>query len=284
MDSARLLGPIGAALLGGAGLWAAGCTDGGGSGGDDGGQVMLDAEVQPDAAAPLDCDSFGRQVEGIEGPLACAGEPDYIEIETAGRRYHIFTYEASHPLADADRAFPCARSQGMTLEAPGVETEACSVEGVRPWHSVTWADARAACRAIGWQLCSVDELERGCGGSRTTSYPYGDTFQTGYCNVREAFRVEGTEFATEAPTGAFPDCVSEDGAYDLTGNLWEWVAEAGTVDNPDARTYQGAGWRTVAERHRDTDLVCTVQSELSGFSAPTFASNTVGFRCCRDAP
>lgn len=279
MHTVRLL--IRASLLSSSLLTAlAGCDGGGGSGGD---PTVIDGAVAPDAA-PIGCEAVGRRVVGIEGPLSCAGEPAYTEIETAGRRYHIFTYEASHPLASADAAFPCARTQGDTLEAPDVDTEACSVPDVRPWHSVTWSDAREACRAIGWQLCSADDLRRACGGSRSTRYPYGDAFETGRCNVREAFLPTGAEFATEAPTGRFADCVSEDGLFDLTGNLWEWVSEAGTQNDPEARTYQGAGWRTVAERHRDTDLVCDVQSQLTGFSAPSFASNTVGFRCCRDAP
>ncbi|MCB9528950.1 MAG: SUMF1/EgtB/PvdO family nonheme iron enzyme [bacterium] len=277
MHTARLL--IRAGLSAGLLLTLVGCDDGGGSGGD---PTML-GDMGPDAAGVV-CDESQRRAQGVEGPLRCAGEPVFTEIESAGRRYHIFTYEASHPLADGDAAFPCARSQGPTLEAFDVETEACSVAGVRPWHSVTWSDARDACRAIGWQLCTGDELMRACGGSRSWRYPYGDAFETGRCNVREAFLPAGAEFATEAPTGQFPNCVSEDGIFDLTGNLWEWTGDGGSFNDPDARVYQGAGWRTVAERHRDTDLVCDAQSALTGFSAPSFASNTVGFRCCRDAP
>jgi hypothetical protein len=41
----------------------------------------------------------------------------------------------------------------------------------------------------------------------------------------------------------------------------------------------GAGWRIVAERHHESDLVCTAR----GIAGEGFASADVGFRCCRDA-
>ncbi len=264
---------------------AAACVGGGGGGGSGGGgdATVLDVADAAVDAGMVTCEEGDRRVTGIAGPLDCAGEPDYIELLDDGRPFHIFTYEASHPLATADAAFPCARSQGDTIEAPDVETEACSAPGVRPWHSVRWRDADAACRAIGWRLCFSEELTRACGGESNTRYPYGQTFETGVCNVREAFRVEGEDFASESPTGHYAECVSEEGGYDLTGNLWEWTNERNAND-PDERVYQGAGWKTVAERHRDTDLVCDVTSFVGSFSAPTFARATVGFRCCREAP
>lgn len=253
--------------------------DGGGGGGDP--TVIQMQDAGPDAATVV-CNEGRRRAEGIEGPLSCAGEPAFVELDDRGRLFHMFTYEASHPLATADQAFPCAANDPV-IEAPEVETEACSLAGVQPWHSVRWRDADAACGAIGWRLCSSAELTLGCGGQDGLSYPYGQAFETGACNVREAYLPPGSDVATSAPTGHFDACVSPDGIYDMTGNLWEWTDERDDQD-PDARVYQGAGWRTVAERHRDVDLVCDVTSDLGGFSAPSFARATVGFRCCREAP
>lgn len=257
------------------------CDAGGGSGGGSD-AIVIGGDADVDAGG-VECNTASRRAEGLDGPFSCAGEPAYVEAEEDGRPFHIFAYEASHPLATADQAFPCAQSQGESFEAPDVETEPCSVAGVRPWHTVRWRDADRACRAIGWRLCSSGELHRACGGPQAHAYTFGPSFETGACNVREGFRPEGSEFASEAPTGHFPDCVSAEGAYDLTGNLWEWTDER-NLDDPDGRVYQGAGWKTVAERHRDTDLVCAVTSILNGFSAPSFARATVGFRCCRDVP
>ena len=279
MSPRRPFAPL-AALVALMALTGCGPADGGGGGGD--ALVLMQQDAGPDAAMIV-CNEGRRRAEGIEGPLNCGAEPEFVELDDRGRLFHIFAYEASHPLAAADQAFPCAQSQGQVFEAPDVATEACSLAGVRPWHSVRWRDANAACEAIGWRLCSSAELTLACGGESGQSYPYGQAFETGACNVREAFLPDGAEMAAEAPTGHFADCVSPDGAYDMTGNLWEWTNERDNMD-PDARVYQGAGWQTVAERHRDTDLVCDVTSVLGGFSAPSFARATVGFRCCREAP
>ena len=84
-----------------------------------------------------------------------------------------------------------------------------------------------------------------------------------------------------APSGHFAECVSGEGVFDLTGNLWEWSNKRDESDG-STRFYHSAGWKTIAERHRDTDQVCTIDSRIPGFSARSFAKEFVGFRCCRD--
>ena len=39
--------------------------------------------------------------------------------------------------------------------------------------------------------------------------------------------------ASLAPTGDHPGCVSEDGAYDMVGNLHEWTADPDGTFRPD---------------------------------------------------
>jgi iron(II)-dependent oxidoreductase len=205
-----------------------------------------------------------------------------VRIDTRDHAYEMFTYEASHPRATDTQAFPCAASQGMRYEAPDQETEPCSISGLRPWHSVTWSDANAACSLIGWRLCSSDELLRACGGPDSTAYAFGAVFEGTICNLRGTYRAEGETFASSSPTGHFPECVSAEGLYDLTGNLWEWVSDALEGDDL-GHIYQGAGWKTIAERHRDSDQVCSVRTQLHGTNATNFTQPFVGFRCCRDA-
>jgi len=259
----------------------AGC-DGGGSG-DGGDTTPVDLpDAAPDAMM-VECTEGQRRAQGIDGPLNCAGEPEFVEIVDRGRPFHMFTYEASHPMATADLAFPCATSQGDIFEAPDVATEACSVAGVRPWHSVRWRDAESACEAIGWRLCSGEELLRGCEGEAGNAYAFGPSFVPNACNLKAAYQADGADMASEAPTGQFDECVGEDGAYDLNGNLWEWNSERDDMD-PEARQYQGVGWQITQGVRADNELVCNRTIDLSGFSAPSFAKATVGFRCCREVP
>jgi hypothetical protein len=189
----------------------------------------------------------------------------------------VFRYEASHPTATADRAFPCAASQGQTYEAPAEATPASSTRGVRPWPTVRHSEASAACEAAGWRLCTSAELIRGCAGPAGDAHTYGAPFDGSACNVRDAFRAEGADFASEAPTGHFTQCESAEGGFDLSGNLREWVAAEGEV-----RRNQGGGWRTVAEAHRESNLRCDSVVTVPAFSAAVYASPDVGFRCCRD--
>jgi formylglycine-generating enzyme required for sulfatase activity len=211
------------------------------------------------------------------GPYLCPAPPAFVTISAGARSWQMFTYEASHPLATAAAAFPGAVSTGPDHPAPAAPAEACARAGVRPWHTVTWAEADAACARIGWRLCTGDELRRACEGPEGHAYTWGDVFDGTACNLREAF-TDAAGTTSEAPSGRFPRCVSAEGAFDLSGNLWEWIAAEGG----DERTYQGAGWRIIPERHRDSDLTCAATTRLTGGDAATYAHPDVGFRCCRD--
>lgn len=253
-----------------------GCDDGGDNGGAGGGVVLDDGGMQQG----LVCDDVVRRGILPDAPesFACSGAPATIVVGTT----EMFMYEASHPLSTAEEAFPCANEGAAEFRAPDGAAEACSVAGVRPWHTVKWEDADAACAAIGWRLCTGEELERACGGEDGNAYAYGNTFDAGGCNVREAYSSGGDDLPREAPTGAFERCESPSGAFDVNGNLWEWTSDREDSD-PRARTYQGAGWRTIAQRHQDSNQQCDTRTLVRGFSATSYANPDVGFRCCRRA-
>lgn len=252
----------------------AACGEGAGGDSEDEG---ADAAAAPPVEAVCD-DVTGRAV--VEGEFACPGEPEAVTV--MGRyRYEIFKYEASHPLATAELAFPCASSTGRAFEAPRQTSPACSRAGVKPWHSVRWDDADRACKAAGtdWRLCTGEELARACAGPDGWAYTYGATFDNGRCNLRESYAPGGK--AGEAPSGALDGCVSAEGAYDLTGNLWEWSRDV-DADDGATRIAYGAGWRTIPQRHTENFLVCDTQNVVPGISARSYANPDMGFRCCRD--
>jgi formylglycine-generating enzyme required for sulfatase activity len=249
---------------------------------DEASPLVLDATAvdagMPDAQ--IICNEVTFRAES-EGPFTCPAPPESVVINDRGREFEIFKYEASHPLATNLWAFPCARVQGEKFEAPAEPTEPCSRAGFVPWHSVRWDDAQSACEAINWRLCSRDELVRACQGPNGRRFTFGAEFRGGACNVRDAYRDATGASSTVAPTGAFEDCMSVEGVNDLTGNLWEWSNER---DEADAATryYHAAGWKTIAERHRDSDQACNVENRIPGFSARSFLKEYVGFRCCRN--
>lgn len=258
------------------GVFALACDDAGEDGA--GGGVMIeDGGMQQG----ITCDPVAKAAVIPDAPdsFACAAAPETITVGTI----EMFKYEASHPLASADEAYPCGNGQpddDVEYHAPPGDAEPCSVAGVRPWHTIKWEAADAACEAIGWRLCTGEELLDACQGDDGRAYAYGDGFEAGGCNVREAFRADGAELASEAPTGSFERCESPTGAFDVNGNLWEWTSDREESD-ARARYYQGAGWRTIAQRHSDINQQCGTTTLVRGFSASSFANPDVGFRCCR---
>lgn len=212
----------------------------------------------------------------------CPTDPETVTIAGAGKTFEVFVWEASHPTATSEIAFPCAQKDGA-IEAPSTPTPACSVKGVRPWHSVRWAEASAACEQVGdgWRLCTKAELARTCQGPEGNGYTFGDRYEAGKCNFNNHYIADGATFASEAPTGAYDDCHSSEGVYDANGNLWEWVNDRDFSDDK-VRYYQGAGWPIAAELHHENQLMCETEVTVRRLSAPTFSSGSVGFRCCRD--
>jgi sulfatase modifying factor 1 len=171
----------------------------------------------------------------------------------------------------------------------GRHVRAVSRAGVVPQAYISRNEADAACRASHKRLCTEDEWITACRGRKPTTFPYGDERKPGWCNDEgvaplsviypdagdDAFaygpmndprlnQVPGTV----ARTGRSPHCRSSYGAYDMMGNVHEWVDDPGgtflggyyldTHLNGD-----GCGYRTVAH---DAD----------------YHDYSTGFRCCAD--
>jgi len=84
---------------------------------------------------------------------------------------------------------------------------------------VLWAEAQAFCR---WRdpaarLPTEAEWEAAAGGPSGNAYPWGNGWESGRANAAGA-----TD--TLKPVGSFPLGRSANGALDLIGNAWEWVA------------------------------------------------------------
>lgn len=93
-----------------------------------------------------------------------------------------------------------------------------------PVVDVTWSDATAFCvwlrRQTGraYRLPSEAEWERAARGLDGRRFPWGDEFDAGRANTREAGRFATTAIRTYA------DGASADGVYDMAGNVWEWTS------------------------------------------------------------
>jgi formylglycine-generating enzyme required for sulfatase activity len=181
----------------------------------------------------------------------------------------------------ADDYAPCANSGQNCAD----DVYAVSVPGVIPSANITWFQALAACENARKRLPSSAEWQAAVAG---TPDPGGDDGTTD-CNTASAFH--------SIATGSRPACVSARGAFDMVGNLDEWVAD--WVPRSAACGFWGAGVSPTGDNQCLAGAETTgepaallrggsfTNRELAGPLAilgtnpPTGSNFTVGFRCAR---
>jgi hypothetical protein len=161
----------------------------------------------------------------------------------------------------------------------GAGEVAASTRFVQPARGVTWFQADTACRNAGKRLCTAEEWETACRGPEDVTYPYGDAWEPSTCNGFDATRGDVVEtggmiFGEQGQSGQneAQGCVSSVGAYDMSGNVWEWNA---TTFFEVRRGIAGGGYRS-----NRIGLRC-VTAETHAI--PDEQNDAFGFRCCRDA-
>jgi len=94
---------------------------------------------------------------------------------------------------------------------PSLRLYAVSIPGVKPTACVTWFQAEMACRLAGKRLVTNQEWQAAATGTPDLAIDDGATS----CRTQS-----GTGL-----TGSRSQCRSFWGAYDMAGNVWEWVAD-----------------------------------------------------------
>lgn len=140
---------------------------------------------------------------------------DMIFIPTSGNGYCIDKYEAS-PGKGCPELNISGQSQTRTnLDAANCKPE--SVAGAIPWNFISLTQAEAACAKAGKRLPTDEEWYQA-----SLNTPDKDS---GWTN--EDCQVKNNWERQPGQTGTGKDCLSSYGAFDMIGNVWEWVkAEA----------------------------------------------------------
>ncbi len=182
--------------------------------------------------------------------------------------------------------YPCSDNGNDCSDTaqPSKLIYAVSKSDVIPSRYITWFQAQQACANSGKRLLTNAEWQMAAAGTPDDDPSFS-------CNLGGAV----------AATGNFSGCVSNWGAYDMVGNLWEWVADwmqnnsgadNGYVSTP---TYGNDFIRGIDETYPEGDRFPGAlirggdASDRSGagvfaletYYAPSAWVSIIGFRCAR---
>ncbi len=124
---------------------------------------------------------------------------------------------------------------------------AVSIAGVTPSAFITWFQAAAAARNSGKRLPTNQEWQAAALGTPDTG---GADDGATTCNTDNL--APGV-----TATGSRSACVSDVGAFDMVGNLWEWVADWVPLSTACP------GWATVGSFSSD-DFMCLAGASITG--------------------
>jgi formylglycine-generating enzyme len=192
--------------------------------------------------------------------------------------------------------------------------ESRSEAGAFPQGYVSRHEASSACANAGKRLCTLVEWRRACQGAHATTYPFGASPRQGACNTGKLHLVtkwHGTDASAWtfenfnsprlnlepgflAKGGEYEACRSEDGVYDLVGNLHEWVSdpvpsalvtrapdENGAYPPQSVRPGNGifvGGFFSTTNQNGEGCAYVTLTHE------PAYHDYSTGFRCCAEPP
>ncbi len=165
--------------------------------------------------------------------------------------------------------------EGQPGQADGSGTTAPAVSraGVLPSLRISWRQASQACRLARKRLCREVEWQLACAGpDGARRFPYGTEYETGRCVDHSFTQKLGS--SGPQPTGSAPDCRSPEGIFDLSGNVWEWLADTGPGGEPGHIAGGGAGNRDGKR------LRCSAGKRI--VQPTTTQAGAIGFRCCKD--
>ena len=195
--------------------------------------IGITAVLVKAAGNHLDSNEIDNLVDG------CPSDMVFVPSNEGG--FCLDKYEAS---ADENCAYPEPSSQYETRI--NLDTSACkpvSVSGAIPWRAISQDQAAVACAKAGKRLATNKEWLAGSLGTPDKARDW----------IADDCQVNNNWEDQPGLTGSGHSCISAAGAYDMIGNVWEWVEgaaidgkynnkelpDAGYVDSLDGESLPG---------------------------------------------
>ena len=210
------------------------------------------------------------------GKLACKGNSAQDVMVRSGAvcidRYESSIWTKRTGGTRITGAIPC-NENGQDCKG---KIFARSVKGVAPRASITWFQAQQALANSGKRLPSNAEWQQAVSGSPDAAP----------CN---------TDSGGPVNTGSMSGCVSNHGANDMVGNLWEWIADWGPLSDACGSWPAGYGddFQCLAGANTTGAPGALLRGgawfmdtgagpfAVDGSSSPTSSFNSTGFRGAR---
>ena len=155
---------------------------------------------------------------------------------------------------------------------------------ILPVSGVNWFDAREFCQWRETRLPSELEWEKAARGTDGQEFPWGNEWDPKMTNTGD----DGKWEEGIAPVGKYEGNRSPYGAYDMSGNVWEWVNDW-YQQYPDSK-YESPAFGKTNRVIRGGGggighyaISYFFRAATRQFSEPEMESDDVGFRCARDA-
>ena len=154
-----------------------------------------------------------------------------------------------------------------------------------PMEQISWIEAQAFCESRGAHLPTEVEWEYAARGPDSLTYPWGNGFISDNVVWNQNSSRQTAEVGSQAAGASWV------GALDLSGNVWEWVAdwyaEAYYATLPDSvvnPTGPGSGeFRGMRGGSGPSDDPDDLRAARRSNWNPTYWASDVGFRCVRSA-
>lgn len=208
----------------------------------------------------------------------------------------IDRYEGAIAIREADGGYATYPHEKPVDGLDASALRAVPADHAYPQGYISQEQAAAACASSGKRLCTLAEWTAACRSQPAHDfvYPYGDTYEPGACNEGKESPIIALFGPTPsysyaelndprcdemeggvAPGGSYAGCVTEAGAFDMHGNLHQWID-----DSPNGDVTKGSFMGGYFVDGKLNGPGCEYRTTAH---AKTYHDYSTGFRCCADA-